>query len=194
MFVFPEARGLKLGRRLLERIEEEARREGLSCMRLETGIHQPEALGLYRSAGYVEREAFGEYRPDPLSVFMEKSPLTAPPHAPSTAAVPPTPRAPSIMLRRSASQLRLMRTITWAGNGVDVGTDSPSGEGERIRGVPEAAPVVRDTEMKVAALRVGAPLGSPAESRPRIPVLCSAELSIVSLLPTLCLDPSAEAG
>jgi putative acetyltransferase len=73
MFVSPVARGLKVGRRLLERIEEEARREGLSCMRLETGIHQPEALGLYRSAGYVEREAFGEYSPDSLSVFMEKS-------------------------------------------------------------------------------------------------------------------------
>ena len=41
-------------------------------MRLETGIYQPEALGLYRSAGYVEREAFGDYVPDPLSVFMEK--------------------------------------------------------------------------------------------------------------------------
>ena len=39
MFVSPEARGLKLGRRLLDRIEEEARREGLGCMRLETGIH-----------------------------------------------------------------------------------------------------------------------------------------------------------
>jgi putative acetyltransferase len=73
MSVAPEARGLRLGRRILERIEAEARREGLPCLRLETGIHQPEALGLYRSAGYVEREAFGEYRPDPLSVFMEKS-------------------------------------------------------------------------------------------------------------------------
>ena len=73
MFVSPEARGFKLGRRLLDRIEEEARREGLGRLRLETGIHQPEALGLYRSAGYVERDAFGEYSPDPLSVFMEKS-------------------------------------------------------------------------------------------------------------------------
>ena len=72
MFVSPEARGLELGRRLLDRIEEEARREGLGCIRLETGIHQPEALGLYRSAGYVEREAFGDYDLDPLSVFMEK--------------------------------------------------------------------------------------------------------------------------
>ena len=74
MFVSPEARGLKLGRRLLERIEEEARGEGLGCMRLETGIHQPEALGLYRSTGLR-----GSGTPsattarDPLSVFMEKS-------------------------------------------------------------------------------------------------------------------------
>jgi putative acetyltransferase len=73
MFVVPGARGARLGRRILERIEEEARREGLACLRLETGVHQPEALGLYRSAGYAEREAFGEYKPDPLSVFMEKS-------------------------------------------------------------------------------------------------------------------------
>ena len=72
MYVVPEARGHRLGRLILERIEEEARREGLRCLRLETGIRQPEALALYRAAGYAEREAFGEYAADPLSVFMEK--------------------------------------------------------------------------------------------------------------------------
>lgn len=72
MYVTPEARGMSLGRRLLERVEAEARGEGLEYLRLETGIHQPEALGLYRSAGYREREPFGDYAPDPLSVFMEK--------------------------------------------------------------------------------------------------------------------------
>jgi putative acetyltransferase len=72
MYVVPEARGHRLGRLILERIEEEARREGLGSLRLETGIRQPEALALYRAAGYVEREAFGEYAADPLSVFMEK--------------------------------------------------------------------------------------------------------------------------
>ena len=72
LFVTPAARGIRLGRRLLDRIEEQARQEGLDCVRLETGIHQPEALGLYRSAGYAEREPFGDYAPDPLSVFMEK--------------------------------------------------------------------------------------------------------------------------
>ena len=72
MFVSPRARGLKLGRRILERIETAAREERLDSLRLETGIHQPEALGLYRAAGFIERGPFGEYAPDPLSVFMEK--------------------------------------------------------------------------------------------------------------------------
>jgi putative acetyltransferase len=72
MFVMPRARGLKLGRRILERIEAAAREERLHCLRLETGIDQPEALGLYRAAGFAERGPFGEYGPDPLSVFMEK--------------------------------------------------------------------------------------------------------------------------
>ena len=72
MYVLPAARGRNLGRRMLERIEEQARAEGLKCLRLETGIHQREALGLYQSAGFIECGPFGEYVPDPLSVFMEK--------------------------------------------------------------------------------------------------------------------------
>lgn len=73
MFVDPAARRRSLGRAILERIEREARHEGLRLMRLETGIHQPEALALYRGAGYAERGPFGEYVADPLSVFMEKA-------------------------------------------------------------------------------------------------------------------------
>jgi len=73
MFVLPEARGRRLGERLLRCLEDEARREGLRCLRLETGVHQAAALALYRAAGYVERAPFGEYEPDPLSIFMEKT-------------------------------------------------------------------------------------------------------------------------
>lgn len=72
MFVDPEARGLKIGRRLLERIEAQGRDAGLSVIRLETGIYQPEAIGLYRTAGYADIGPFGTYQPDPLSLFMEK--------------------------------------------------------------------------------------------------------------------------
>ncbi|MCB1509426.1 MAG: GNAT family N-acetyltransferase [Hyphomicrobiaceae bacterium] len=72
MWVVPAARGLGLGRRLLSELEDVARGRGLRMVRLETGIAQPEALGLYRSCGYVECGPFGDYRPDPLSIFMEK--------------------------------------------------------------------------------------------------------------------------
>jgi len=78
MFVSPSARGRHLGRAILARIEQEARDLGLRALRLETGIHQAEALGLYRATGYTECGPFGAYQPDPLSVFMEKR-LTATP-------------------------------------------------------------------------------------------------------------------
>jgi putative acetyltransferase len=73
MFVQSAMRGMKIGRRILQRIEDQARGEGVRLLRLETGFHQPEALALYRSAGFIERGPFGDYKPDPLSVFMEKA-------------------------------------------------------------------------------------------------------------------------
>ncbi len=72
MWVDPPARGLKLGRRILEELEAAARNDGVTALRLETGIHQPEAIGLYRRAGFAEIPPFGDYQPDPLSLFMEK--------------------------------------------------------------------------------------------------------------------------
>jgi putative acetyltransferase len=72
VFVDPSARGLGLSKMLMQAIEDAARDLGFRIARLETGIHQPEALGLYRKLGYVTREPFGDYLPDPLSQFMEK--------------------------------------------------------------------------------------------------------------------------
>lgn len=72
MFVDEAARGLKLGKQLLTLLEEEALRRHITTVRLETGIYQPEAIGLYRKAGYVEIPPFGDYTADPLSLFMEK--------------------------------------------------------------------------------------------------------------------------
>lgn len=73
VYVRPKARGLGLAKRLMERIEAEARAAGRLVARLETGIHQPEALGLYRRLGYADCSAFGNYpADDPNSVFMEK--------------------------------------------------------------------------------------------------------------------------
>jgi putative acetyltransferase len=73
VYVDPKARGLGLARQLMARIEEEAMARGMTIARLETGIHQPEAIGLYKSLGYFERGSFGDYPAhDPNSIFMEK--------------------------------------------------------------------------------------------------------------------------
>jgi putative acetyltransferase len=72
MYVAPAARGRGIGARILAALEDIARDERLPVMRLETGIAQPEALGLYRAAGYADCAPFGEYQPDVLSRFMQK--------------------------------------------------------------------------------------------------------------------------
>lgn len=72
VYVSPKARGLGLAKSLMDHIENEALAAGICIARLETGIHQPEAIGLYRRLGYVERGPFGDYADDPNSVFMEK--------------------------------------------------------------------------------------------------------------------------
>jgi putative acetyltransferase len=72
MFVREDARGRGIGRAILQTLEQMARRENISLVRLETGVKQPEAINLYEREGYAERGPFGAYRPDPYSVFMEK--------------------------------------------------------------------------------------------------------------------------
>jgi putative acetyltransferase len=39
---------------------------------LETGVSQPEAIALYRRAGFRDCPPFASYKPDPLSLFMMK--------------------------------------------------------------------------------------------------------------------------
>jgi putative acetyltransferase len=72
MYVDPASRGLGIGKSLMRAIEETAQRESVRTLRLETGIHQPEAIGLYISSGFREVPAFPPYRPDPLSRFFAK--------------------------------------------------------------------------------------------------------------------------
>jgi DNA-binding MarR family transcriptional regulator/N-acetylglutamate synthase-like GNAT family acetyltransferase len=58
MWSSPHVRGLGLGRRLLERLADEARAAGMETVRLETNRALVEARQLYVSAGFVEVGAF----------------------------------------------------------------------------------------------------------------------------------------
>ncbi|MGH8855377.1 MAG: GNAT family N-acetyltransferase [Telluria sp.] len=73
MVVAQACRGRGTGQQLLEHLAMFARMAGVRILRLETGIHQPEAIRLYERFGFTRCDPFGEYRPDPLSLFMEKS-------------------------------------------------------------------------------------------------------------------------
>lgn len=60
MWVDPSARGLGLGRRLLQELEARARIHNTTTVRLETSRHLHEAINLYRSAGYEEVDPFND--------------------------------------------------------------------------------------------------------------------------------------
>jgi putative acetyltransferase len=72
VFVDPAHRGKGVSLQVMEHLEAHLLKKGIPLARLETGIHQPEALGLYRRLGYALRPPFGAYHEDSLSVFLEK--------------------------------------------------------------------------------------------------------------------------
>lgn len=73
MYVRPEHRGLGLGKAMLNHLAKYAQKQGVNLLRLETGVFQVEAVGLYERHGFLRRAPFGQYREDPLSVYLEKN-------------------------------------------------------------------------------------------------------------------------
>jgi len=76
MYVKADQQGSGVGYRLLSRLEEVAKAEGMTILRLETGVHQKKAIRLYERFGFSRRKPFGEYRDDPLSLCYEKQILS----------------------------------------------------------------------------------------------------------------------
>jgi GNAT superfamily N-acetyltransferase len=72
MYVRPAFQRLGLARAILDDLERTAVRAGFTHLILETGLAQPEAIALYRSAGYADVPAFGYYADEPDSVHLGK--------------------------------------------------------------------------------------------------------------------------
>ena len=72
MYVRPAFRGQGLARLLLDHLADYARSHGIAVLRLETGIHQHAAIGLYERAGFRRIPPFGEYRDEAVSRCYEK--------------------------------------------------------------------------------------------------------------------------
>jgi putative acetyltransferase len=73
MYVNNNYRGYGIGVKILKALEEHLINSNINISKLETGIHQKEAIGLYQKFGYKHTAPFGDYLPDPLSIFMEKN-------------------------------------------------------------------------------------------------------------------------
>ena len=72
MYVQPAGRGTGMAGGLMNVLEQAAVEAGCPKMVLESGPAQPEALRLYERHGFSVCGSYGDYRDDPLSVFMQK--------------------------------------------------------------------------------------------------------------------------
>jgi len=72
VYVPSNRRGKGIAKAIMQELESYLIKQAVAYARLETGIHQKGAIKLYERLGYSRINPFGEYKEDPLSVFMEK--------------------------------------------------------------------------------------------------------------------------
>ena len=72
MYVRPDYRGKGVAKEILRQLEVFAEQANIHTLRLETGIHQTEAIALYQKCGFTSIPPFGDYQLDPLCLFFEK--------------------------------------------------------------------------------------------------------------------------
>ena len=89
LFVAPAARGLGLGRALMEAIVSEAARLGYRAVRLDTLPTMTAAIAMYRAAGFEPIAPYYDTAPAG-TIFLGRT-ITPPPPASAPAAAPPAP-------------------------------------------------------------------------------------------------------
>jgi putative acetyltransferase len=72
VYVPSDQRGQGIAKAIMRELENHLTDHAVRYARLETGIHQKEAIRLYEKLGYRRIGPFGEYKEDPLSIFMQK--------------------------------------------------------------------------------------------------------------------------
>jgi putative acetyltransferase len=72
MYITEDFRGAGIADQILHELEEYAWQNNIRTVRLETGTLHHSAQRLYERRGYTKTERFGDYPPNPISVFYEK--------------------------------------------------------------------------------------------------------------------------
>ena len=72
LFVMPEYRRTGIAMQMITFSEEKAKEIGYKEMVLETGVKMPEAIRLYKKAGYAMVDNFGDYIGDDITCCMKK--------------------------------------------------------------------------------------------------------------------------
>ena len=110
VYVAPGHRGRGLSRTLMSAVEDVARAAGVRHLILETGLMQPESLGLYLRMGYDPVESFGVFSDEPGSRCFGK--WLAP--EPGSAAPEPEPPAPETgPAAQSEAEAPEIRAVPW---------------------------------------------------------------------------------
>jgi len=73
MFTAAAGRGKGIAAAIMRAIEDMAKAEGLTSLKLETGDELAAAVRLYERFGFERSGAFGDYEDNGVSVFMQKT-------------------------------------------------------------------------------------------------------------------------
>ncbi len=73
MYVALDYRGAGVAQRLMQTLEEHARQNGFTRVRLRAGEPQPEAIRFYEKVGFTRIPCFGHWTEDPTAWCYEKT-------------------------------------------------------------------------------------------------------------------------